>query len=510
MKPSEAVRQAAKLATEVALERDRLISEQAANLRAQTDNMREINVYARAAAAAAMGRGPRPDAARFHQLTEHRAELEAQALTIDELDREQRARLNQGVQRLADLADQAAKTNELLETITSKVAAAGAAAAAAHRPDFSELLTIEAMRKLNNLDLKAGKLTVTQLFEEYREAHRAEWTDADNHYRRDYLPALRLFIAMLGRDPAIEELTTADSVRFAKHMIDWAASNGRKLTTAEKYLDYVGAVFRYAEDGRYVRDLSGALRIKGAEAESYQAFTADELRQLFEHVNYQEHAFTRAAAFWVPLVCLHTGNRLEEIAGLRLEDAGIEVDGIPCFRLSADGIDGTKRGKNRHAKRTVPLHASLVEAGFLRYVAVLRSEGHEFLFPCLPVAERDGRGKAASEDFRRFRQLVGIGAQRGEGRGTKAAHSFRSTLVSALQGAGVSGELRRILVGHAPSDIHDKIYSQGMTPVAIMSDALNKAHFDFKLPVWKDTDMYRWSRKNGKAFPLGNRTKRKQ
>ena len=54
----------------------------------------------------------------------------------------------------------------------------------------------------------------------------------------------------------------------------------------------------------------------------------------------------RRARFWVPLIALFSGMRLNEIAQLDAADV-VRVDGVPCFRIEASSFAGdeTKRIK---------------------------------------------------------------------------------------------------------------------------------------------------------------------
>ena len=98
-----------------------------------------------------------------------------------------------------------------------------------------------------------------------------------------------------------------------------------------------------------------------------------------------------AAAFWLPLIGLFQGERLEEIGQLLTEDVKTE-EGIAYFDITIvedDDENGAaassrKRAKGRTvsaekslktpaSKRRVPIHRLLIEAGFLDYVARRRA-----------------------------------------------------------------------------------------------------------------------------------------
>jgi len=61
--------------------------------------------------------------------------------------------------------------------------------------------------------------------------------------------------------------------------------------------------------------------------------------------------------FWLPVLGLFTGCRIEELCQLHCSDV-IQYDGIWCLDINDEG---EKRLKNKSSKRVVPLHQILVD-----------------------------------------------------------------------------------------------------------------------------------------------------
>jgi integrase len=252
------------------------------------------------------------------------------------------------------------------------------------------------------------------------------------------------------------------------------------------------AVLNWARRETLLADLTGPLK-KDEDcdgSESYEAFTTEDLKAMFECDEYRQNSFKRASGFWLPLLGLYTGARIAELAEVRLTHIG-EENGVFGVKLSAEG---KKAGKNKFSKRFVPIHPALLSCGFDLYVSTLRNEGHEQLFPCLPdVKPPKNKGDTGSNDFTKFRRRLGIGGAKNE-TSKKVFHSFRSTLTTRMQDAGVPQYLREEFDGHAPTGVNATVYSQGQTPRSVLLDALQKVAFDFKHPIWSDTDQYRRAR----------------
>lgn len=95
----------------------------------------------------------------------------------------------------------------------------------------------------------------------------------------------------------------------------------------------------------------------------------------------------KEAAFWLPLISLYTGCRLNKGAQILTEDVR-EEHGIPYILVKPDSATGrsVKDGK----RRRVPIHPDLVKMGLLYYVAKMKQEGHVQLFPELKVTRVKG------------------------------------------------------------------------------------------------------------------------
>ncbi len=230
---------------------------------------------------------------------------------------------------------------------------------------------------------------------------------------------------------------------------------------------------------------------KSKKTNTYLPFTEDELKRLFHSVAYQGNSFKKPSQYWLPLLGLYTGARIEELAGLHL-DAFISVDELPAMLLSDE--ETTDGGKNEFAPRYVPIHHELIGAGLLQYVDFLRARGYLRLFPDIGEAARDGYGKRATADFIEYRRTVGVGKSQGE-RSRQVFHSFRSTLAVKFYHAGIDGDLSRRLTGHAAIDVHQGTYlGAASIPMARATVAMNQISFNLIHPPFVDTAVYEKAR----------------
>ena len=173
--------------------------------------------------------------------------------------------------------------------------------------------------------------------------------------------------------------------------------------------------------------------------------------------------------FWLPLLGLYTGGRINELSQLYIDDIVLfEGDNwVISFNLGKpDKIDiddgdehaddvafdnatmtpGDKSLKTIAANRVVPVHTRLVELGLLEYVAALRAAGHLRLFPELIYHAEKGYGKSASSWFNeRF-----LGKRLKIPRdGRKVFHSLRHNFSTALERLNVPNKAYKQLLGHS-------------------------------------------------------------
>lgn len=220
---------------------------------------------------------------------------------------------------------------------------------------------------------------------------------------------------------------------------------GLSPASINKFMSHVHGLFDFAETMDWVERNPVVRGLKmptnRREAKHKRAvFTDEDLAAIFSR-SYRAETLERGhyAKYWVPLLCLYTGARLEEMSQLRPEDV-VELDGIPAIRIS---FGEGQRLKNAGSERTVPIHPQLVEPlGFLRFVREARQRGDRRLYPEL-TKHTNGYGDAVSKWFSRWLR----GEARIEDR-RKVLHSFRHTVATRLSHADVQVHTIAELLGH--------------------------------------------------------------
>ncbi len=170
--------------------------------------------------------------------------------------------------------------------------------------------------------------------------------------------------------------------------------------------------------------------------------------------------------YWLPLLGLWTGARLNELCQLRVDDIDQE-EGVPFIRVHEGNEDQrVKFGKSR----LVPIHPELVRLGFLRFVEAQRKGGHERVFPELKLGATGYYSDQASKDFSRYIDRIGAKTSK------TSFHSFRHNFKDACRHAGINPDINDILLGHALPGMAGR-YGDGHVPLPVLHEAVRKLTF---------------------------------
>ena len=208
--------------------------------------------------------------------------------------------------------------------------------------------------------------------------------------------------------------------------------------TVNKALVPVQAVLGYAVDNGLI-DSNPAQGVKASRAKSTERkrlpYSADDMNLIVASL---DPAYMNPERFWLPMLGMFTGARLEELAQLYVTDVQ-DQDGISFLNIAA--IEEGQSVKNLASIRRVPIHPDLIKIGFLDFVKRRQKARVKLLFDLSPY-----RG-VYSHNFskwygRHLRTKVGITDTR------KVFHSFRHSFKDAGREAGIESALVDALQGH--------------------------------------------------------------
>lgn len=254
----------------------------------------------------------------------------------------------------------------------------------------------------------------------------------------------------------IESITKANVRAFRDQML--AAGFSPKNTN--KYLDSLRALLNFAvsEDLIPANTANGVkANFSNAEDELRKPFPLDALNAVFSSSIYAANARPAGgageAAYWLPLLGLFTGARLEEIGQLHPND--VYEESAPDHSLTAWVIritDGEGQSlKNITSRRRIPVHPTLIELGFIEYVAVAKAEGRHRIFDKLKKNKYEKHTAAWSQWFsRQLRRTLNI-TDTG-----LVFHSFRHTFKDYCRAMEIPEDVHDAITGHTNDSIARK------------------------------------------------------
>ncbi|MDR7295299.1 integrase [Pelomonas aquatica] len=244
-------------------------------------------------------------------------------------------------------------------------------------------------------------------------------------------------------------LTKKDAIACRDRML---AVKSRSPRTVEKLISFLRAAFELAkrEDAIPSNPFDGVeVDTTGSKARPRLPFNVDELNKIFSGSVYQPGFVPRqslgVACYWLPLLSLFQGARLEELAQLHAEDVAHDREyGHHLFIHN----EGERRVKNESSIRKVVLHPALARLGFLDYVASIKSGR---LFPTIKPDKFGIIGTTYSTWFGRYLDELGITDS------SRVFHSLRHSFIAQCKrkiNDGIPEEVREAMVGHvSPSQI---------------------------------------------------------
>jgi integrase len=234
------------------------------------------------------------------------------------------------------------------------------------------------------------------------------------------------------------------------------ATDGRAVlsgATVNSYLHKMSALFNYAvAEERMDKNPARKLGLEGFEhnEDDRRPFSNEQLEKIFSapiFVGCENDGRgwstpgpnrPKGAKFWVPLIGLYQGMRLNEICQLGVGDFDIE-GGIAFFHVRP--TENGNRVKTDAGRRKVPLHPRLEGLGFVEFHRAQKKRQVERLFPDL---KRDSRGYYSDGFQKWFSRLI---ERQTASQERTSFHSFRHNWRDAMRNAGVPQERVRLIGG---------------------------------------------------------------
>ena len=314
------------------------------------------------------------------------------------------------------------------------------------------------------------------------------------------------------RNPKYRNLTIDEIMKMSATPVECI-----NRTTVSNYLTHINGFLKWAREIYELPDWLSTLmsapnpnKAKDTTA-SKAVFTEQEISTIFNsswYVMTSEERRRRdsdarlsplnAPKFWLPLMALFSGARLEEMGQLYLADFKV-IDGVKCFELTSEiedkdgNIKHVKTLKNTASKRIVPIHDELLKLGLWEYVQELKSKGHTRLFEELTPSGTDKRYTTAFSKWFNRHLKTDLDIKGNAKSGAKVFYSFRHTFINYCVQHGIEDKYFERIVGHKldGNEVTYKHYAKAMSPKILKAEVLDKMDYGIDLTCLKDNPFAR-------------------
>ncbi len=340
---------------------------------------------------------------------------------------------------------------------------------------------------LKNRKPQKPDMTLSEIVEAYNQTPSRDNTSKATKERVS--GKINLLAAIIGKDKVIRQIT-ADDLQKLVYTIPFIPSRFGNGATANKtiqqaikmtqvneniprlsvktqndYIQTLSSVFMWAKQKKFIEDNPfdevemPAQDIRAKQGEKYLPFSITHLQTIFNIPVYRGcmnnklgrmkpgKKIYRDAYFWVPLIALYTGARLNEICQLYVDDIQIK-EGIHIISINKNN---DKKVKTLAGIREIPIHPELLKLGLLEYADQQykdKNNKSKRLFPELKPNTRGEYSASISQWFNRMLKTINKNILNLDQQFQKkhVFHSFRHTVRTELRNHSVPKE-RVIRIG---------------------------------------------------------------
>ncbi|MDC6292687.1 DUF6538 domain-containing protein [Ralstonia pseudosolanacearum] len=261
---------------------------------------------------------------------------------------------------------------------------------------------------------------------------------------------VKRFYEHVGHVP-VRDVTRAHVLQFKNTLLE----SGQTPANTNNQLTMLGTLLRFATDNLWA-DSNAAQGIRVMVRRNGEVprlpFDLPALQAIFSSPVYAEalrpDGGAGEAAYWLPLLALFTGARVEELCQLRPEDIyeevyrDIEGSEQRCWVLRITNEGEGQGVKNAGSVRRFPIHAELLARGFVGYAHAHKSQPRIF-----PALKPDTAGAESGNWSKWFGKYLRGACKVTDKR--MVFHSFRYLFKDLARDAGVPEDVQDAITGHA-------------------------------------------------------------
>lgn len=173
------------------------------------------------------------------------------------------------------------------------------------------------------------------------------------------------------KHPLVYDILSSDITRYQEylakdHKVGKAMRKGNSTRTIDNKIANLNSIFNFAIKQGYSDSKNPAAERqltsnqKRKEADKWEIFDTNEIRKIYWSTPMAEAKKKNPDFYWVMLIGIHTGCRISEITGLKVEQFKVSDEGNNYIHIY--------QSKSKAGKRMVPIPQKLLDSGLAEFM----------------------------------------------------------------------------------------------------------------------------------------------
>lgn len=249
-------------------------------------------------------------------------------------------------------------------------------------------------------------------------------------YFLDYLKKKKL---------TLDQINPANLMDFGNHLQAWSKS----AKTKKDFWGSAKQLVRWLVLKQYLTQnpfdgLALTFRSEKFASEQREKWSKKQIKNLLDCDQFQRAS---TSLRWTVLLLIHMGMRPSEACQLSVSDVRVESD---MFVLTITDKGSSQKLKNQHSLRTIPIHRTLIQSGFIDFVKERKKARRIHLFDWKPEGKDNDWTKRFRTQFGKIQTSIGLTPKE-----RPTAYGFRHTFIDHLKQKGIEEYQVAEVVGHA-------------------------------------------------------------
>ncbi|MDP5145924.1 tyrosine-type recombinase/integrase [Shewanella sp. ULN5] len=254
----------------------------------------------------------------------------------------------------------------------------------------------------------------------------------------------------------VHDITSADAMIYRDALL----TQGRSYKSNKEYLAAIFQFFKWCKLMNYCshnpfENVTVGQKPKVKANQERDRWDTSELKRLIHSAEFKD---STADFKWVTRLMLYGGLRPSEACQLTPSDI-VVIEGIHCINVDDSGKG--QRIKNANARRSIPLHQSLIKQGFIEFVKTRKQQPQ--LFNYKPVGLVEDWSKTYCKHLSILQTCIGMKASQ-----RPTAYSLRHTFIDEFKRLDTSEHIVAQIVGHANPNITYGRYGKDIQARALL------------------------------------------